>query len=48
MDERLLIIVLTLSLISKLMALPVLPVEGNSEYDTIELLGLFQHGENVA
>ena len=41
-------IVLTLSLISKLIALPVLPVEGNSEYDIIELLGLFQNGRNIA
>ena len=48
MDETLLSIVLTLSLIPKLIALPVLPVEGNSEYDIIELLGLFQNGKHVA
>jgi hypothetical protein len=46
--ETLLSIVFTLSLISKLMTLPVLPDVGNSEYDIIELLGLFQNGKNIA
>ena len=46
--EVLLSIVLTLSLISKLITLPVRPDVGNSEYDIIELLGLFQNGKNTA
>ena len=45
MDETSLSIVLVLSLMSKLIALPVLPTVGSSEYDTGELVGLLKKCE---